>query len=431
MRRGKKVIAMVLSMVMALAIVPATVFAFNPADWNADSGYGSITENGDGTYTLMGDDVLNSDNSHSGPYTMANAANIADGEIVESVDVQIDPAGMEAVVEKFALTVSINGTDGGYKTELLALFQKNNNNAVQVSVGMAPDFTHELTETGIYTLKYRYFDNAGNLYGQFSIEQNGTQIATTSEIDMGVLTSECTTRGYIWFSDISVDGGLVVGTPTPVTADYTKVDEAIAKANGLNRDDYVDFTAVDTAIAAVVRDLDSSRQAEVDAMAQAIEDAIAGLELKQTTEENPAGETGNTVSYQITAGANGTWNKGNTEGLTVTSNGDFSKFTGIRVDGVDVGAENYTAVSGSTVVTLNTAYLETLTEGTHTLTMVYTDGEVSTNFTIAAQTAGVANNMASPQTGDNSNTVMWIAVAVLAAGAMTGTVFFARKKKAE
>lgn len=39
--------------------------------------------------------------------------------------------------------------------------------------------------------------------------------------------------------------------------------------------------------------------------------------------------------------------------------------------------------------------------------------------------------MNSPQTGDNSNTVMWIAVAVLAAGAMTGTVFFARKKKAE
>ena len=37
--------------------------------------------------------------------------------------------------------------------------------------------------------------------------------------------------------------------------------------------------------------------------------------------------------------------------------------------------------------------------------------------------------MNSPQTGDNSNTIMWIAVAVLAAGAMTGTVFFARKKK--
>ena len=39
--------------------------------------------------------------------------------------------------------------------------------------------------------------------------------------------------------------------------------------------------------------------------------------------------------------------------------------------------------------------------------------------------------MNSPQTGDNNNTVMWIAVAVLAAGTMTGITFFVRKKKAE
>ncbi len=39
--------------------------------------------------------------------------------------------------------------------------------------------------------------------------------------------------------------------------------------------------------------------------------------------------------------------------------------------------------------------------------------------------------MNSPQTGDNNHTVIWIAVAILAAGTMTGTVFFVRKKKAE
>ena len=39
--------------------------------------------------------------------------------------------------------------------------------------------------------------------------------------------------------------------------------------------------------------------------------------------------------------------------------------------------------------------------------------------------------MDGPQTGDNNNTVMWIAVAVLAAGTMTGIAFFVRKKKAE
>ena len=63
-------------------------------------------------------------------------------------------------------------------------------------------------------------------------------------------------------------------------ADYTKVDEAIAKANNLNKDDYKDFTAVEAAVNAVVRDKNITEQSEVDAMAKAIEDAIAALQYK-------------------------------------------------------------------------------------------------------------------------------------------------------
>ena len=63
-------------------------------------------------------------------------------------------------------------------------------------------------------------------------------------------------------------------------ADYSKVDAAIAKANALNKDDFKDFSAVDAAIAAVVRGKDLTEQASVDAMAKAIEDAIAALEYK-------------------------------------------------------------------------------------------------------------------------------------------------------
>lgn len=65
-------------------------------------------------------------------------------------------------------------------------------------------------------------------------------------------------------------------------ADYTKVDEAIAKANALNRDAYTDFTAVESAINAVVRDKNITEQDEVDAMAQAIENAITALVEKPT-----------------------------------------------------------------------------------------------------------------------------------------------------
>lgn len=63
-------------------------------------------------------------------------------------------------------------------------------------------------------------------------------------------------------------------------ADYGKVDEALAKANALNKTDYKDFSAVETAINAVVRGKNITEQSDVDAMAKAIEDAIAALEYK-------------------------------------------------------------------------------------------------------------------------------------------------------
>ena len=541
----KKIIAMIISVVMVFSLIPTAVFAIQADEWVTGQGYGSITPNSDGTYTFQGDSELNTDNSHSGPYTKANAASLADGEIVESVDVFINPNTMN-VAEKFALTVSMNDTTGTYKTELLANFWKNYNNAVQVSVGLDTSFTAELKETGVYTLKYRYFDKSGDVYAQFTIEYNGKVVASTQEINMNAKTADCGTRGYIWFSDISVEGGLRIGTPNvpspapteqaapillpsdwisgngygsvetvsdvsavlkgdtvldqnnahcgpyintkgtllengtvvdevnvyidpaqltagekfaltsslndvndnylteflvnfckdntngvsvsagldpnfsaqiteaglytfkysyipgetmvfgnfsilkdgveiastndillPGTsldvakgrravwfvdisvanglqvysitdADYTKVDEAIAKANTLNRDEYKDFSGVDSAVNAVVRGKNITQQAEVDAMAQAIEDAIATLEKKEETPVNPAEPTEPT-----TPGASGT-------------------------------------IDGSTEQGMN-----------------------------------------SPQTGDNNHTVIWIAVAILAAGTMTGTVFFVRKKKAE
>ena len=72
-------------------------------------------------------------------------------------------------------------------------------------------------------------------------------------------------------------------TPVKFTvypADYAKVDAAIAKAKSLNKDEYKDFSAVDAAVGAVVRGKNIDEQAAVDAMAKAIEDAIAALEYK-------------------------------------------------------------------------------------------------------------------------------------------------------
>ena len=53
-------------------------------------------------------------------------------------------------------------------------------------------------------------------------------------------------------------------------ADYTAVNVAIEKANALNKNDYRDFSAVTTAIDAVVRGKNITEQSKVDAMAKAV-----------------------------------------------------------------------------------------------------------------------------------------------------------------
>ena len=70
-------------------------------------------------------------------------------------------------------------------------------------------------------------------------------------------------------------------------ADYTKVDAAIAKAKALKKDDYKDFSAVETAVNAVARGKNITEQGEVDAMAKAIEDAIAALQYKDAGKTTP------------------------------------------------------------------------------------------------------------------------------------------------
>ncbi len=114
-------------------------------------------------------------------------------------------------------------------------------------------------------------------------------------------------------------------------------------------------------------------------------------------------------NYKITEGVNSAWTK-NTDGtLTFRANGDFSKFSGIKIDGSTVPADKYTAVSGSTVITLKANYLSSISVGKHRLTVVYTDGECSTEFEIKAAQNGNTrqNETKSPKTGDSTLPVQW------------------------
>lgn len=87
-------------------------------------------------------------------------------------------------------------------------------------------------------------------------------------------------------------------------------------------------------------------------------------------------------TYNFIDGASGEWIKNSGKDLGFKADGEISKFTGVKVDGTLIGADKYTAITGSTLVTLKKDYLETLSDGKHTLTVVYTDGECTTEFEV-------------------------------------------------
>ena len=106
----------------------------------------------------------------------------------------------------------------------------------------------------------------------------------------------------------------------------------------------------------------------------------ADVVIPKKAAETPEGEI--KTPYAITEGTGSSYALQSGSSLTVRGNGDFSKFTGIKVDGVQIGAEHYEAKSGSTIVTLKSSYLDTLTAGTHSLEILWTDGSASTAFAI-------------------------------------------------
>ena len=117
------------------------------------------------------------------------------------------------------------------------------------------------------------------------VKVNGQEVTGSVSLEAGTYPVEVTAddcKAYTGNITITADPATHTQTVamTYLPADYTKVDEAIAKAKALNKDNYKDLTAVEAAVNAVVRDKNITQQAEVDAMAKAIEDAIAALQYK-------------------------------------------------------------------------------------------------------------------------------------------------------
>ena len=119
------------------------------------------------------------------------------------------------------------------------------------------------------------------------VKVNGQEVTGSVSLEAGTYPVEVTAdncKAYTGNITITPDTATHTQTiaMTYLPVDYTKVDAAIAKANALEKDNYKDFSAVEEAINAVVRDKNITEQDEVDAMAQAIENAITALVEKPT-----------------------------------------------------------------------------------------------------------------------------------------------------
>ena len=113
------------------------------------------------------------------------------------------------------------------------------------------------------------------------------------------------------------------------------------------------------------------------------------------TETRPIPHLG--VEYRNTEGDGSFWEKGSTESLrfvykrNVSDETAFSHFTGITVDENTVDPSDYTAVSGSVVLTLKPEYLETLSVGQHSLTVMFDDADaVTVSFSVTEKEAAPA-----------------------------------------
>ena len=237
-------------------------------------------------------------------------------------------------------------------------------------------------------------------------------------------------------------------------ADYTKVDAAIAKANALNKDNYKDFTGVEAAVNAVVRDKNITEQSEVDAMAKAIEDAIAALQYKDAdyTKVDAAIAKANALNkdnYKDFTGVEAAVNavvrdKNITEQSEVDAmakaiedaiaalqykDADYTKVDAAIAKANALNKNDYKDFSGVEAAVKAVVRGKNITEQSEVdkMAKAIEDAIAALEKKPASTKPGTSDK--SPQTGDTSNLALWIALLFISGGAAIGTTVVSRKKK--
>lgn len=90
----------------------------------------------------------------------------------------------------------------------------------------------------------------------------------------------------------------------------------------------------------------------------------------------------------------------------------FSKFVSAKVDGSDLSDENCEKAPGSLILTIKSAYLDTLSTGSHSIEITFADGTAMAAINIAKAPAPL------PKTGENDSPLIFIGITLLIAGAL-------------
>lgn len=174
---------------------------------------------------------------------------------------------------------------------------------------------------------------------------------------------------------------------TYLPADYAAVDAAIEKAKALNESDYRNFDTVKAAIAAVVRDKNIAQQAEVDAMAKVIENAINGL-VRKSSGSSSSGSGNTTTKTETTTNPDGSTTKtetkkdGSVTETTTGTDGSVTK-TETKTDTKSDGSKTETKTETKTDADGNktTSKTETTTDKSGTVTESKTETKTDADGT--------------------------------------------------
>ena len=170
-----------------------------------------------------------------------------------------------------------------------------------------------------------------------------------------------------------------------------------------------DDEAAEKALAEAAAALEALSDHQQTLISQAALDRMAGLEKAMG-------------DYKVLSGHGDAVSKESGKTLTFVFNGNFKKFTGIQVDGTSVDAKFYTAKSGSTIITLNSDYLDSLAEGKHTLTVLWNDGSATAEFTVKPKEV-------TPPTGDDMNVGLMAVLAVISVMAAASVALIGKKRR--